>query len=126
MVPSIKNYFFIFLSLLLPIFFGLNLRESLEIKLLITVVLLIMSVLVVAYAIRHPKRMWTGKYGVYAGVALGVIGWGTLLLFVSVSTPLTGWLYWAWWVASVLCCGIVMGFAAIVHDIFVDRRSVKK
>jgi len=125
MVLSTKNDLFIFLSIFLPIFFGLNLRESLGIKLLITAVLLTVSLLAVAYATKYPKRMWTGKYGVYAIVMLGVMGWVVLLLFESASTLLTGWLYWAWLVASMLCCGIVMGFAAIVHDIVVDRRRVK-
>lgn len=126
MTLSIKNDSLIFLGIFLPLFFGLNLRGSLVIKLLITAVLLIMSLGVVAYAIKQPKRMWTGKYGVYASVILGIIGWGVLAFFWAVSTPLTGWLSWLWWVANVVCTGIVVGFAAIVHDIFVEKRQLKK
>ncbi|MGQ4559825.1 hypothetical protein ACUIJQ_11200 [Levilactobacillus hammesii] len=126
MTLSIKNDSLIFLGIFLPLFFGLNLRGSLVIKLLITAVLLIMSLGVVAYAIKQPKRMWTGKYGVYASVILGIIGWGVLAFFWAVSTPLTGWLSWLWWVVNVVCTGIVVGFVAIVHDIFVEKRQLKK
>lgn len=85
-----------------------------------------MSLLSSGYAIKYPKRMRTGKYGVYASIILGLTGWGVLLFFWSVSTFLTGWLYWIWWVASALCCGIVMCFVAIVHDLFIDWRHAKK
>lgn len=123
MALSMKNDSLIFLGIFLPLFFGLNLRGSLVIKLLITAVLLIMSLGVAAYVIKQPKRMWTGKYGVYASVILGIIGWGVLAFFWAVSTPLTGWLSWLWWAANVVCTGIVVGFAAIVHDIFVEKRQ---
>jgi len=123
MTLSIKNDILIFLSIFLPLFFGLNLRGSLVIKLLITAALLIMSLGVAAYAIKEPKRMWTGKYGVYASVILGIIGWVVLAFFWAASTPLTGWLSWLWWAANVVCTGIVVGFAAIVHDIFVEKRQ---
>ena len=126
MVLSIKNYVFVFFSIFLPLFFGLGLRGSLGGKLLITVGLLTMSLLSVTYAIKYPKRMWTGKYGVYASILLGVIGWGMFLFFWSVSTALTGWLYWIWLMAGALCCGVVVGFAAIVHDLFIAWSHPKK